>query len=247
MGTISIELVPRSALSLQADIALLKQRFPVANTLNIPDLLRFPLRSWDACDLCKNEGFTAIPHIRAMDFHLANVQTLVELLAARDLKKVLVIRGDLPADLSHTVHSTTSTELIRALKQAAPHLDIYAAFDPYRQSLLSDVEEAHEKLAAGACGLFTQPIFDLRFANVCADLLPDANIFWGVSPVISERSKSYWEVKNRAFFPPNFQPTLGWNRSFARDVLAWTQATSTSIYFMPIRVDLATYLDGVLP
>jgi methylenetetrahydrofolate reductase (NADPH) len=78
------------------------------------------------------------------------------------------------------------------------------------------------------------------------DLLSGLEVFWGVSPVMSERSKDYWDNLNNAIFPPDFTPTLEWNRQFARQALEFVEKTDSSIYFMPIRVDLGAYLDGIL-
>ena len=55
--------------------------------------------------------------------------------------------------------------------------------------------------AAGASGLFAQPFFELRYIEVCVDVLPVTEIFWAVSPVLSAASRRYWEVKNHALFP----------------------------------------------
>jgi methylenetetrahydrofolate reductase (NADPH) len=63
---------------------------------------------------------------------------------------------------------------------------------------------------------------------------------------MSVRSKDYWDNLNNAIFPPDFEPTLEWNRGFARKALEFSQRTDSSLYFMPIRVDLAKYLGGIL-
>jgi methylenetetrahydrofolate reductase (NADPH) len=63
---------------------------------------------------------------------------------------------------------------------------------------------------------------------------------------MSERSKDYWDNLNNAIFPPDFEPTLEWNRSFARKAMQFVQDCNSNIYFMPIRIDLVKYLDGIL-
>ena len=64
------------------------------------------------------------------------------------------------------------------------------------------------KLQAGAVGFFTQPFFDMRFLEMYADMLSGLNIYWGVSPIMSARSQSYWELKNNVVFPHSFEPTI---------------------------------------
>lgn len=78
------------------------------------------------------------------------------------------------------------------------------------------------------------------------DLLAGIEICWGISPVMSVRSKDYWDNLNNAIFPPDFAPTLEWNRRFARRALEFARQTNSSLYFMPIRVDLVEYLRGIL-
>lgn len=53
MGQISIELVPRNREDLLLELQQLRHHFPDIDTINIPDLLKFPLRSWEACILAK--------------------------------------------------------------------------------------------------------------------------------------------------------------------------------------------------
>ena len=60
MPRVSIELVPRNVESLEADLALVRERLPAVTTINIPDLLRFELRSWDACALARRDFKRAI-------------------------------------------------------------------------------------------------------------------------------------------------------------------------------------------
>jgi methylenetetrahydrofolate reductase (NADPH) len=246
MTRISIELVPRSLASLDADLHTLADRFPSIDRVNIPDLLRFPVRSWDACGHARHAMATAIPHLRAMDFPPDRPFALREKLAAMRIDTVLVVTGDPPQDLRHRVHPTTPVELIRRIKREAPELTVYAGFDPYRAGVRDELAYVQAKRDAGADGFFSQPFFDLRLLDVWAEQLAGDDAFWGVSPVVSARAKSYWETKNRAFFPRDFAPTLAWSRDFAARALAWARSSGTNLYFMPIRVDLAEWLDGIL-
>lgn len=102
------------------------------------------------------------------------------------------------------------------------------------------------KIQAGADGFFTQPFFDLRFLEIYAELLEGKEVYWGVSPVLSDKSVNYWETKNNVVFPKNFAPTLEWNIDFAQKVLEFVTRTNSNIYFMPIRTKLADYLSGIL-
>ena len=64
MKRISVELVPRDAL--REELAVLKEGGFAIDLINIPDLLRFPTRSWEGAALAQQYFPTAMPHIRAM-------------------------------------------------------------------------------------------------------------------------------------------------------------------------------------
>lgn len=246
MTQISIELVPRSEASLDAELAVVCEQFPAVDTVNVPDLLRFPVRSWDACAQARRVVARAIPHLRAMDFAPDRPFPLREKLAHAGIDTVLVVTGDAPQDLAHRVYPTTPVELIRRIRREAPELRIYAALDPYRAAVQDERAYAQAKLDAGAYGLFSQPLFDARLLDVWAEQLAGVEVWWGVTPVVGAKTRSYWERKNRAFFPAHFEPTLDWSRRFAADALAWARAREAQLYFMPIRVDLAEWLGGIL-
>ena len=246
MHRISIELVPRDHDALQREMQLVRDSFPALDTINIPDLLKFPLRSWDACNQAKQLFSHAIPHLRSIDFDLSKPFPLVETFKQNGIDSVLVIAGDQPQDMSRRVFRTSSVELIRAIRAQMPDLKIYAGIDPYRSGIKTELDYIKRKIDAGADGFFTQPFFDLRLMEIFHDLLQGLEIFWGVSPVMSARSKDYWGNLNNAIFPPDFEPTLQWNRTLAKQALDFCQSTDSSIYFMPIRVDLVEYLEGIL-
>lgn len=246
MHKISIELVPRDREALQQELQLVRELFPTIDTINMPDLLKFPLRSWEACCQAKHLFPHAIPHLRAIDFDLGKPFPLVETFAQNGIDSVLVITGDQPQDMSRRVYRTGSVDLIRTIKAQMPALKVYAGIDPYRSGIKDELDYVKRKLDAGAEGFFTQPFFDLRLMDIYHDLLSGIDTFWGVSPVMSVRSKDYWDNLNNAIFPPDFEPTLQWNRCFARQCLEFARKTDSGIYFMPIRVDLAEYLGGIL-
>ncbi len=245
---VSLEAVPRSveALSEAVNVA---QDFPAVTVVNVPDMLRFPLRSWDACAaLSQSLPDTAfIPHIRAIDFSMDEPFRLAPFFREKRLTKILVISGDPPKDASaHTVYPDTKTvPFIAKLKREMPELDIYAAFDPYRANIRFELDYLREKEDAGARGFMSQPFFDLRLLEIYAEYLEGRDVFWGISPVLSKSSRNYWETRNRAVFPKSFEPTMEWNTRFGRSVAAFCKERGFNLYLMPIKVDTATYLRGL--
>lgn len=243
---ISIELVPRNPTDLLADATTVRSVMPESDAFNIPDISRFSLRSWEACALTRKLMPASIPHIRAMDIPPGDEIPLARTIRETGLSEVLVIQGDPPHDLSKRTYPQTSVEIIRRFKKHHPELKVFAAFDPYRQSFQDELKTVASKLDAGADGFFTQPIFDLRLLRICAEMLHGQSVFWGIAPVLGERSRSYWETTNKIVFPSDFRATFDWNREFARSALTEIRALDANVYFMPIRVDLAKYLTGLV-
>lgn len=243
---ISVELVPRDADTLSRELAELAGFGGRVGTVNIPDLLRFPTRSWEACALAAGHVRHAIPHLRAIDFDPAKPLPMADHLSRHNLSEVLVIEGDPPPDMSRRSYPVSSLDLIRRFRRELPQVRVWAGLDPYRQSFARERDYAEQKLEAGACGFFTQPFFDRRLLELWAELLPTREVFWGATTVTSERTLSYWQNRNKAVFPRGFAPTLAWNRTFAAELLAFAREAGGHAYFMPVRASVAQYLDGVV-
>lgn len=246
MSRLSVELIPRDRETLLHDYAVVRDVLPDATDINIPDLLRLPVRSWDAVAALQEFSASAgaaplngIPHIRAID-----IDPDQPLPGANDsgLREVLVIAGDPPQDMGHRTWPNTTVDIIGRYRRELPHLKVYAAFDPYRRAPYRELEDIRRKRAAGACGFFTQPLFDRRMLELSASWLDGDTVFWGLSPVIGPKSRAYWERVNRVVFPRDFDPSLPANIAFAQDVLRFARERGDSAYLMPVKVDLASYL-----
>jgi len=221
-------------------------QFKQIKTLNIPDLLRFDIRSWDACQHLRSNFDDVIPHLRAIDFDLKNGFPLTEFFLTSGITSVLVVEGDPPQDLSHRTYRNTSCELIRIIKKELPHMKVYAAIDQYRTSMRKELDYIHDKVDAGVDGFFTQPFFDLNLLELYMDMLRDIEVFWGMSPIHSVTSQSYWENKNDVVFPSDFEATKEWNINFGRAMINKIKAKGDNVYFMPIRANATEYLAALL-
>jgi methylenetetrahydrofolate reductase (NADPH) len=262
--TVSLEAVPRNRETLIATV-LAAEKFSPVGLINIPDLLRFPLRSWEACGILRELPFPAanpgglglMPHIRAIDFDMALPFPHTGYFRDRGINRVLVIAGDppglktgpgkteAPAGQTRPAYPTETIPFIRKLRAEMPELEVYAAFDPYRTNIRYELDYLKEKEDAGVAGFMSQPFFDLRLLEIYAEYLEGKNVFWGVSPVLSESNRRYWESRNRAIFPRNFRPDMYWNVDFGRRVLNFCETRRFNIYLMPIKIDLAPYLQGL--
>jgi len=239
---ISLELVPRTEQYICDQVTFVEKNIPQISAINFPDLLRFDIRSWDACRMVAHSTLDRIVHLRAIDFDIRQPFPLSDFLKEHHIRTALVIEGDKPQDMRHTIYPTSSVDLIRKLKREAGDLTIYAAFDPYRNNIRYELEYLQQKIEAGAKGFFSQPFFDLRLLEIYSEYLEGQDVYWGISPITGERSKLYWETRNRAIFPKSFVPTLDWNVRFGQEVMDFCRKKNFNLYLMPIKIDLKEYL-----
>ncbi|MDR2847656.1 MAG: methylenetetrahydrofolate reductase [Bacteroidales bacterium] len=245
MIDISLELVPQDEGYIRRQTAFIEQNIPQINYINFPDLMRFEVRAWEACRMIHSSPLTKIAHIRAIDFDPHKAFPHTDFFRENSIDKVLVIEGDKPQDMKRRIYPTSSIDFIRKLRQEMPELKIYAGFDPYRNNIRFEMEYLMQKIAAGADGFFSQPFFDLRLLEIYAEYLSGIDVFWGISPVVSEKSRAYWETRNSAIFPKAFVPTIEWNINFGKQVLDFCRRQQFNLYLMPIRIDLEAYLKGL--
>lgn len=239
---ISLEIVPRDYALLDETIGFLSNNIPQISTINIPDLLRFDIRAWEACSRINEKGFSSIAHVRAIDFDLHKPFPFVDYFRAHKINQILVIQGDLPQDMTHKVYPTQTIDFIKKLKAEMPEVTIYGAFDPYRNNIKYELDYLKQKVQAGADGFMSQPFFDTRLLEIYSEYLEGQKVFWGVSPVTSLKSQNYWETRNRAIFPKSFKPTLEWNIDFGKQILEYCDKHNFDLYLMPIKVEIDDYL-----
>ena len=243
---VSVELVPRQKDTFVQELELVKRNFPAVETINIPDISRYQLRSWQAAELAKPLFSCVIPHLKAIEVEKGGPIPYSDFLNSNNINEVLVVLGDNPHDPLTREDTCTSIDLIKMFKAQMPEIKVYAALDQYRNDLNQECEYARRKIDAGADGFFTQPFFDMESMQLYSEKLKGINVFWGVSPVTSERSKRYWQENNKVVFPPGFIPTMEWNKEFTKRAFEFVKKNDSNIYLMPIKTDILEYLSGVL-
>lgn len=251
---ISVELVPRSAGSVREEMADVSGLLPWVDTINIPDLVKFDLRSWEATRVAgeaalRPDGsiYPRIPHIRAADVNPEAPLPMAQDLLDQGVDEVLVVSGDDADYFTHHTYPVDAVDVIRRFRAELPQLTVYASLDPYRSGMAQELRYLERKLAAGASGIFTQPFFDTHLMGAWASVLPtDIEVWWGATTVTTKASIGYWRRRNLVAFPTSFEPTLQWQREFARRALDFARERSQHIYLMPVRTSVKDYLDGVL-
>ncbi|CAN5420696.1 methylenetetrahydrofolate reductase [soil metagenome] len=219
------------------------------DTINVPDLTKFELSSWDACAVAKEaaSGYRTIPHIRAQGLAPRQALPMLRTLGTADIDEVLIVSGDPPDGKKTQICGVSALEAIARVRREMPHVQVYAGLDPYRQAPVDEVRYAEQKLDAGATGFFTQPFFDTAFMAAWAQMIPGGTpVWWGAATVTSPASMNYWQRQNRVVFPADFEPTLAWQRNYAERAVDFARRQGQHVYLMPVRVDLQDYLGGVL-
>jgi methylenetetrahydrofolate reductase (NADPH) len=239
----SIEIVPRDRTTLREEVGALTRQFPGIDTVNLPDVARAELSSCEAAGLIARIIPHRIVHLRSRGTSNKDLPALIQRLRQANVTETIVIAGDPRADDNGGL---MPTELIRALHKEG--FRAYAALDPYHYAKADNLRRnVDEKLAAGAAGFFTQPLFTLSMLDRCANLLPSTTVFWGLSPITTQHSQAYWERINNVHFPADFEPTLAWSQRFALRCLSEIAARGDNAYLMPIKVDVAEYLAPIFP
>ena len=129
LGRISVELIPRSEDGLREDLQIVKKNAPGVELINIPDLLRFDMRSWQGAAIAQEYFPAVMPHIRAIDVDLSQPLSMRPELRQSGITEVLVIEGDPPQDMSHKFYPTVTTDVIQKFHQEMPEVKVCAGID----------------------------------------------------------------------------------------------------------------------
>jgi methylenetetrahydrofolate reductase (NADPH) len=251
---VSVELVPRSAESLAGEVRDVVAALPWVDTINVPDLLKFDLRSWDACGVVRGAtgrpdgtAYPVIPHVRAADVDPDAPLPMADAIRRHGVQEVLVVSGDDADYFTHRTYPVDAVDVIRRFRAELPEVRVYAGLDPYRQGIAQEMRYLERKLSAGAAGIFTQPFFDTALMGAWAGVLPDdLPVWWGATTVTTPGALGYWRRRNLVAFPTDFDLTLGWQRAFARRAVDFARERGHHVYLMPVRTSVADYLDGLL-
>lgn len=240
---ISFEIVPRTLEAFDQQYAFVQNLGTGIDIVNVPDIQRFSIRSWELATRIDRERYRFIPHFRAIDFKLDGGE-LFDIIEDYQLDSMLLVTGDPPEGLKRYYH-TDVVDLINAAHLRFPQLKIYAGFDPHRQGLQAECEYIQRKADAGAIGFFSQPFYDRRMVEVYAEQMQGLETYVGISPIVSNASMNYWEVKNQVRFPAGFRPDYEWSIDFANAMMAEAEHAGLNVYFMPIRIDLQRYFQAI--
>jgi methylenetetrahydrofolate reductase (NADPH) len=243
---IYMELVPRSRETLLEDVRKVVEHLKQVNAIVVPDLENFEINSRTGCEYVLPVFSRAVPCFRALTIDPKKPLPMVPRLEERGFGEVIIVSGEPPQGLPRETRSSGLLEIVRKFKKEAPGIKVYSGFDPYRQGPQKEMDYAKMKLDAGTDGFFTQPFFDIKLLETCFKSLENQTIFWGFSPVLTVESRNYWETKNHAIFPGDFQMSLEWNRQWFKRALNEIKPHHGDACFMPIKAPILECFEGIL-
>lgn len=237
---ISFEIVPRTEQAFKQQYDFVTTLDKSISMINVPDIQRFDIRSWETGGKIDRTKYKFVPHFRATDFSL-QAGDIFRVIEENQLDHVLLVSGDPPEGIKREFYNTNVLDLIRAVKQKYPDITVHAGFDPHRNGIQAECDYVQRKVDAGASSFFSQPFYDIRMIEIYAEHLQGIETYIGLSPITTMSSKNYWEIKNKVKFPASFEAELNWNIDFSNKVIAMAKATGFNIYFMPIKINLEQY------
>ncbi|MCK5830183.1 MAG: methylenetetrahydrofolate reductase [Methylococcales bacterium] len=240
----SFEIVPRNHQAFDDQYNFVSTLGKSISMINVPDIQRFDIRSWETGKKINRNHHQFVPHFRANDFSLESGE-IFQIIEENELDHVLLISGDPPEGIKKKFHNTSVLDLIRVVKQRFPDITIHAGFDPHRNGIQEECNYVHRKIDAGASSFFSQPFYDIRLIEIYAEHLQGIETFIGLSPITTLSSMNYWEVKNQVKFPKIFSATYEWNINFSNKVISMAKDMGFNIYFMPIKIDLNDYFGEI--
>ena len=238
----SFEIVPRNHQAFDEQYAFASSLGESISMINVPDIQRFDIRSWDVGKKIDKNKHQFIPHFRAIDFSLESGDVF-QIIEENELNHVLLVSGDPPEGIKREYHNTNVIDLIKVVKNRFPQITIHAGFDSHRNGIQDEYLYMQRKIDAGASSFFSQPFYDLRMVEIYAEHMQEqaVEVFIGLSPITTSSSMNYWELKNKVKFPATFKAEYDWNIDFSNKVIAMAKDLDFNIYFMPIKINLQNY------
>ena len=243
--SVALELVPRSFDEVLSESKEALEKYPWIKSINIPEIMSVKLKSFETAKVLLENNIEVTPHFRLIDRSLFDLLKNLEILIEKGLKQVLLIGGDTPTDPSFRSSGLTTICAVKEVKREFPDLKIYTGIDPYRTSFRKELDYTFEKIEAGSDGFFTQPFFSLGMLELWLEQLPEQEIYFGIAPIYSDKSRIYWETRNKVVFPPNFSYDVKQNVLLARILLNSISKANQKAYLMPVRVSALEYLSGL--
>lgn len=149
-------------------------------------------RTLDTVVEIQSEGFDAAPHISGISSSKEEITQLLEAYQAKGIRRLVVLRGDLPSGEVSVGDFRYANELVAFIRQVTGswfqiEVAAYPEFHPESSSPKADIQHFKAKVDAGANAAITQYFYNadayFRFMEQCNALGINIPIVPGVMPI----------------------------------------------------------------
>lgn len=170
-----------------------------------------------AKNILKEYGVPTLAHLTCVSSTKQTVAQRIEDIKQAGIENVMALRGDIPKEMENQDKSAWdykyAIDLIRQLKESAPHLCIggacYPEIHPESRNQKDDIKHLKEKVEAGCDFLTTQMFFDnnllynflykIREAGITVPVMP------GVMPITNANQVERAIKLSGSFMPQRFK------------------------------------------
>ncbi|HEY8118438.1 MAG TPA: methylenetetrahydrofolate reductase [NAD(P)H] [Methylophilaceae bacterium] len=140
----------------------------------------------------QSEGFEAAPHISGVSSSKEEIRGLLAEYRAKDIRHLVVLRGDLPSGEVSAGDFRHANELVTFIRQETGawfeiEVAAYPEFHPEARSPSADLQHFKQKVDAGANSAITQYFYNVNayfnFMDQCGAMGIDIPIVPGVMPI----------------------------------------------------------------
>lgn len=149
-------------------------------------------RTMDTVLSIQHDGYEAAPHISGISSSKQDIQTMLSLYQAQGIKRLVVLRGDMPSGEVSKSDFAHASDLVRFIReQTGNHFYIevaaYPETHPEAKSAQADLQHFKHKVDAGANGAITQYFYNadayFYFVDACQRAGIDVPIVPGIMPI----------------------------------------------------------------
>jgi len=149
-------------------------------------------RTKDTVFEIQSEGYEAAPHISGISSSKSEISELLETYRSNNIKRLVVLRGDLPSGEASVGDFRYANELVQFIRQTTGdsfqiEVAAYPEFHPEARSAASDLKHFKNKVNAGANSAITQYFYNpdayFRFMDQCQVQGIDIPVMPGVMPI----------------------------------------------------------------
>ncbi|MFT7229002.1 MAG: methylenetetrahydrofolate reductase (NADPH) [Methylophilaceae bacterium] len=149
-------------------------------------------RTMDTVFEIQDEGYQAAPHISCISSSKAEIVELLKAYQEKDIKRLVVLRGDVPSGEVSTGDFKYAVDLVAFIRQETGdwfHIEVaaYPEFHPEARSAADDIDNLKRKVDAGADSAITQYFYNVdayfQFLESCYKAGIRVPIVPGIMPI----------------------------------------------------------------